>query len=305
MAFERLAAQLRGAALTAGALSAAVLATGCCSTVVYQPMRAVHRPVVLKRKPDTFAGTRVLVRCMARKLHFPRSDAFKLCNNVVEDLRRQGAEAEAMVPYGRSWVAPEVFDGKTPDLTIQISNRIEHQGDSNMKIWSALTCMLVPYRVENTQAQAITWFGRDGSVLLEETFRERFVEVGGLAVGIADVASMLSEDDGKEVSTRNSKKDFTRDFYGQLRQQTLNAKVRSELLGLTRAPVREGQQAAAATPKTAGESAPEVVEVREVESVEITGGIEMGEGPAPEPAQPAPEPVRPAPRPEPAGGTLY
>ncbi|MCP4500562.1 MAG: hypothetical protein GY822_11435 [Deltaproteobacteria bacterium] len=223
-----------------------VLTSGCLTVTIYQPQKAIHRPVVIQQTPDNFHGVRILVRCNAHKDFLPPEDASKLCNGIATDFRRQGAESETVVPTGKNFIQGEVFDGKIPDFTVEIDSKIDHEYDYPLTLMaSVLTLTMVPTVAEQTFSQRVAVFGKDGSVLTEEVFRERFIEYGGIGVwSINYLMDWLIRSDDNALSGDAAKEDFTRDFYGQIRQMTFNARIRSEVLGLTHPPLSKKQRLA-------------------------------------------------------------
>ena len=235
-----------------------VFASGCLSVTVYQPQKAIHRPVVVMPAETNFTALKILVRCHADDDDLHPDDASKLCNGLAEDFRRQGAESESVVPSGKSYVEPEVFDGARPDLVVEIESKIDHEYEYGaMAAASILTLTLVPSVNEQTFSQRVVVFGRDNSVLNEEVFRERFIEYNGIGVwSVNYLLDWFVRDDNNQMSGDAAAKDFTRDFYGQIRQMTFNAKVRSEVLGLLAPPRRRQTVGDAAPPKRTGRAAP-------------------------------------------------
>lgn len=223
----------RGAALLA-VLPSLLGALGCVT--IYQPQKAIHRPVVVDRAPDNFDGLRVLVRCVSHEEHLPAPSASRLCGWVAEEFNKQGAETEIVVPVGNAYVEPDVFEGDRPDLTVVIESRTEHEYINPWTVFiSVITFTAAPAISEKTFSQRVLVLGRDGSVLIEEVYRERFVDYVGLGVWSTNyLLDWFVRDDANAVSGDVAEKEFTKDFHGQLRQLTFNAKVRSEVLGLTK-----------------------------------------------------------------------
>ncbi len=265
-------------------------ASGCVT--VYQPQRAIHRPVVIERAATNFAGLRVLVRCNAHKEFLPVSKASLLCGKLAQDLEQQGATTEWVVPYGASFVEPPAFEGAGADLTIEIESKIEHQYAYPLAVClSCYTCTTLPTIEEQTFSQRVVVIGRDRSVLAEELFRERFVQYGGWGVwSLNYLLDWLVRDESQALSGDAGKKDFTRDFYGQIRQLAFNARVRGEILGLINTPKRAVDEAGDGADDGAG-----------AEAGDVAAPDVVPAGPA-APADPAdpPAPVAPAP---PAGPT--
>lgn len=218
---------------TAVVLTLALGATGCAVTL-YQPLKGLQRPVVLASSPRNFEGLRVLVRCNVHEDYMPRGDATKLCRFLATSLDEQGAETEWVVPQGKNFVEPVVFEGERADLTLEIESRIEHEYDYPIsQVFYILSWTMIPSYREQTFTQRVTVYGRDKSVLAEDFFRERFVQYDGCGVWSLNwIIDWVARDEHNKVSGDVGKKDFARDFYGQTRQLLFNASVRSDLLGL-------------------------------------------------------------------------
>lgn len=217
------------------AVAVALLGSGCLSVTVYQPQKGIHRPVVIEPAEHNFTPLRILFRCHADDEDLPTADAAKLCSTLAEDFRRQGAKVDTVVPSGKNYIEPEVFDGRKPHLVVEIESFIDHHyAYSFSAAASILTLTMIPSIEEWTFSQRVVVFGADGSVLAEDTFQERFVEYGGLGVWTANVLlNWLAREESEQISDEQAQRDFTNDFYGQLRQLAFNAKIRSETLGIT------------------------------------------------------------------------
>lgn len=227
-------------------------ASGCMTVTLYQPQRGIHRPVVVERTPRTFDGVRVLVRCRAHKDFLPTGDATRLCGKLAQDFAAQGAEAEWVVPRGRNFVEEVPFGGEGADLTVEIESRIVHEDSIRLSgVLSGCTCTLLPTVSEHTFSQRVVVMGRDRSVLTEDLLRERFVEYGGCGVWSANLLlDWLVRNDEDKLTGDAPKERFTRDFYGQIRQLTYNARVRAEVLGLLAPTAGAGQGAAPSDEET-------------------------------------------------------
>jgi hypothetical protein len=229
---------LRTAASLPCLLLQLMAATSCVT--IYQPQRAIHRPVVVPSSPTNFEGLRVLVRCNSHEKYLPVGDAARLCGRIADDLEQQGAICEWVVPVGANFVEPSGFDGEEADLTLE--NREQDRPRLRLPVDGrafCLTCSMIPTMEEYTYSQRVVVFGRDRSVLTEEVFRERFVQYTGLGIwGLNYLIDWLFRSDEDALSGDAGKKAFSRDFYGQIRQILFNARIRSEVLGLTQAPGR-------------------------------------------------------------------
>ncbi|MDP2345287.1 MAG: hypothetical protein Q8O67_30365 [Deltaproteobacteria bacterium] len=217
---------------------AALSATGCLTVTVYEPQRGLQRPVVVDAAAQNFAGTSVEMRCLTSE-DLPPGDAERVCSRLCLALQIQGAECQSTVPRDAEG-GGLAFDGKGADLTIEIESKSEHEDDyPALVLISALTFTLIPTIEEQTFSQHIVVRGRDRSVLLADGFRARFINYTGIAVwGINWLLDVFIRPDNQDMTGDAPNKDFSRDFYQQVSQLAFNARVRSDLLGLTRSPRR-------------------------------------------------------------------
>ncbi len=271
-----------------------VLATGCMSVRLYQPHRGLHRPVVVPKGDATFAGMRILVRCYAHEDHHPPDEAAEACSKIANEFTQAGAETEWVVPSGLGYVEPKVFDGQPPDLTIALENKIEHDYSNPFTMVACVfSASLIPTVDEVTVAQRVMILGRDGSVLQEDVLRARFVTYFGFGVwSLNYLLDWFVRTKADALSGDAPKANFSRDFYGQIRQMAYNAKVRSEILGLTNAPAKKPRSATPAAGENAAPiRAPDALP--DDDQAGVTGGVPGGAGPEPA-APPPPPPADPA-----------
>lgn len=275
------------------------------SVTLYEPMGALQRPTLVSPGGSALAETRVLVRCHPDDKYLPPGDAERVCRQLATALRRQGAETETSVPRGRDESGPaQAFDGQGADLTVDLRSRTEHSYDYPILTYPAvLTCTTIPLIEEETYAQDIEVRGRSMTVLTSQTLRARFVTYTGWAVwSFNQLADFFFRDDANDLSGDIGKKEFSADFYRQISQLTFNARVRSDLLGLTTStralpavpPTPAPTASAPATPPAANTPA---------------ASPPPAPAPVPPPADPrripddvTPEPAPPAPAGDPADG---
>ena len=223
---------------------------GCSSCVtIYEPMGSLQRPTLLNPADETFAGSRILLRCVPGA-DLPPGDAEKVCRNLSQVMRSQGADTETSVPRalddGQGRLA---FDGVGADFTIEVSSRTEHHYDHPaMFIFMVLTGTAIPAIEEETYAQQITVRGKNQVVLASDTLRSRFVTYTGCLVwSINWLLDLGFRDDDNDLTGAIGQQTFSRDFYRQVSQLAWNARVRSDVLGLTAPTRRQGQSTAPPT----------------------------------------------------------
>jgi hypothetical protein len=201
-------------------------------------MGVLQRPTLVDPASPTFNNSRLLIRCMPSE-DLPAGDAEKVCRSLSSSFRQQGAECETAVPRQPDDAQPHLaFDGRGADLIIDITSRTEHAYDyPALAIASVVTLTTVPVIEEQTFSQEVTVRGRNRSVLATETLRARFVTYTGYAVwGLNWLMDWLFRDDDNDLSGDVANRTFSNDFYRQISQLVFNARVRSDLLGLTAAP---------------------------------------------------------------------
>jgi hypothetical protein len=273
-------------------------------------MGGLQRPTLVAPGGSSLNESRVFVRCHPDDKYLPPGDAERVCRQLATALRRQGAEVETTVPRGRDESGPaQAFDGQGADLTVDLRSRTEHHYDYPILAYPAvLTCTTIPIIEEETYAQDIEVRGRSMTVLASQTLRARFVTYTGWAVwSFNQLADFFFRDDQNDLSGDIGKKEFSADFYRQISQLTFNARVRSDLLGLTTStralPAVPPTPAPGATPATSPPPTAAVDNVARRVPNDVTPDIVPT---APAPVAPAPTPTAtpapaPAPTPAPAG----
>lgn len=231
-------------------LGFAAIGSGCAVTL-YQPMGALQRPTAVHLDDPTFANTRILVRCLASE-DLPAGDADKVCRQIAQSLRQQGAETETIVPRQLDEGLPaDAFDGRGAELTVEIASRTEHSHDWPLLAGvSVLTLTAIPTVEEYTFVQDITVRARNHTVLTAETLRARLVTYTGCVVwslhSLLDLTVRNQDDDVVETTGgiigSAAQRSYSRDFYRQIAQLTHNARVRSDVLGLTTPQRRQAQR---------------------------------------------------------------
>ena len=226
-------------AVAAVVLFATVVTSGCVT--LYEPMGSLQRPTLLNPADPTFAGSRILLRCLPGE-DLPAGDAEKVCRNLSQSLRNQGADTETIVPRaldeGQGRLA---FDGVGADFTIEVGSKTEHRYDHPaLAIFTVFTFTAIPSVEEETYAQEITVRGKNQVVLASDTMRARFVTYTGCLVwSINWLLDTAFRDDDDDLTGDIGKQTFSRDFYRQVSQLAWNARVRSDVLGLTSPTVRQ------------------------------------------------------------------
>jgi hypothetical protein len=203
----------------------ALLASGCVT--VYQPLVSLQRPVVVDPRIANFEGQRMLVRCIPGDYLEP-DDAEQLCRNVRSLFTNQGAQVEVEVPRAGVSARDEQEAAKA-DLIIELKARLVHEEDSALlATLSVLTFTLVPAITDSTFAQEVIIRDSKGFQLASDTFQGRFVRYTGVGLWAVNSAlDLLVRSDAEELTGDAPKKDFSRDFHGQLSKLAFNARMRS------------------------------------------------------------------------------
>ena len=206
------------------------LLPGCVT--VYEPLLGLQRPVVLSTEARNFDGQKILVRCIPGA-YVPPQDMDRLCRGVRTSLANQGAEVEVRVPRGSRRGAPDREEGEAaPDLVIDLSARLLHE-DNIPILWllSYVTLTLVPAISETTFAQDISIRDGQGVLLASDSLQGRFIQYFGAGIYLVNFAlDSLVRKESEKISEEASKKDFSKDFYGQLSQLAFHARTRAQVL---------------------------------------------------------------------------
>ncbi len=191
-------------------VTACALLAGCMS--VYQPMTGLHRPVAIDIDYANLAGTRLSIQCLPSEI-VTDSEAEDLCRKLTRLYENQGATVETRTTPGRVGDP----DGELADvratgeaapkmsLSVELSSRLIHKEVTNILWWSI--------RTDYTFAQDVVIRDASGFLLLRETLTGRFRK----SLGFRALAA----------------KQFSRDYYAQLSQLALNAKMRRQVLSET------------------------------------------------------------------------
>jgi hypothetical protein len=104
-----------------------------------------------------------------------------------------------------------------------------------------MTLTLVPAITEFTFAQEVTILDSSGFQLASDTLQGRFVRYCGVGLWAVNSAlDLLVRSDAEELTGDAPKKDFSRDFHGQLSQLAFNARMRSLVMrGFEEPPQRQ------------------------------------------------------------------
>lgn len=191
------------------ALLAALLCGGC-TVVVYQPMSGLHRPVAVDPSRPNFTDVDIEVRCPPGGA-VDATEAGALCRRVARLFENQGARVEIHTP-GAPAADPEP-DGEAPAtprtaLRVELTARILHREITDWLFWEHVS--------DYTVAQDVVIRDETGFMLARDTLTGRFVKRWGF----------FSDAD----------EDFSIDFYAQLSQLALNARVRRRVLAEGRLP---------------------------------------------------------------------
>lgn len=197
---------LRGITLTA--LLMAVGVAGCVD--IYQPMSGLHRPIAVDIGYANFADLDISLRCRSGGA-LDSTQAGLICRRVARLFENQGARVA--VRTGAAAEAPEAREGEAPGeeapagppraaLDIEISAREVHRDSTHY--------LFFEYISDYTVAQDIVIRDETGFLLVRDSLTGRFVTRLGFF--------------------SDAEEQFSDDFYGQLSQLALNARVRRKVL---------------------------------------------------------------------------
>lgn len=193
----------RTAATAAGGplLALHLLLAGCVTS--YQPMSGLHRPVAIDTDYANFADLSLTLHCLAGPV-LDASQARDLCRKLSRLFENQGCAVETRTSTGRpsdSDEAPGAGPARTA-LNMRLSSRLIHEVETDLILWS--------YWTDYTFAQDVVVTDETGFLLVQETLTGRFVTRLGFF--------------------SDTEEDFSSDYYGQVSQLALNAKMRRQVL---------------------------------------------------------------------------
>ena len=176
-------------------------------TTLYQPMSGLHRPVAIDTDHANFADLSLSIHCLAGPV-LEAAQAQDLCRKLAQLFENQGSTVRTRTST-RGFHDPDAEATKTgaegstaTALNVQLSSRMIHKDETRLLFWTYVT--------DYTFAQDIVIRDETGFLLIKDTLTGRFVT----RLGFSD----------------DTAKDFSADYYGQLSQLALNAKLRRQVL---------------------------------------------------------------------------
>ncbi|MBE2250719.1 MAG: hypothetical protein IAE78_14375 [Myxococcus sp.] len=222
----------------------AIAMSGCVT--VYQPLVGLQRPIAVDpQTPDTFAATRVLVRCHPAEGVEPDV----LCRNLRSSLSKQGATVTTEVVRPAARAAAATPSDAPPQYIIDVTSKRLHQSeDALLALLCVFSFTLVPAVTEYTFGQDVSIRDAQGFVLAQQSYQERLVESFGLGVwALNGLIDLLIRPKSEQVTGDGYKAEFTRDLHGHLAQLLYNAKVRARVMN-NFAPEPVAEKASGASP---------------------------------------------------------
>jgi hypothetical protein len=209
---------------------AAFLLLVCPNCVtVYQPLTALQRPVVVDMQATNFEGIRILVRCIPGD-EVDASESEVLCRSLRTLLSNQGAQVETHIPR-RGVLAQDDEQGK-PELIVEMrARRLHYDNPPLLWIISFASFTLLPAITENSIAQDVTILDANGALLASDSLQARFVRYFGAGMWAVNWAlDLLVRPDSEDLTGDAPRREFSKDFYGQVSQLVFNARMRSVVL---------------------------------------------------------------------------
>ncbi len=178
--------------------------------VAYQPMSGLHRAVAVDTDYANFGDLSLTIHCVPGDA-IDESQAQELCDKLAQLFENQGAKVELRTTVGRSSDLDEDDETTKDDaprgaLNMLLTARIIHKEETGYIFWTALT--------DYTFAQDIVIRDETGFLLIRYTLTGRFVRRLG----------------SSWFESNKPEEEFSADFYDQLSQLVLNAKMRRQVL---------------------------------------------------------------------------
>lgn len=188
-------------------LLAPLLALAGCVTV-YQPLSGLHRPIAIDPGRANFADTAVILRCVPGP-SITEEESGTLCRKVSRLFENQGARVEVRRVGQLDDDLDEPAEAPAKHtLHVELSARVLHRDTSSVFLGGLPS--LWGYVADFTFAQDVRVRDASGFLLAQETLTGRFISKLGFF--------------------SDAEEDFSRDFYGQLSQIALNARMRQSVL---------------------------------------------------------------------------
>ena len=184
-----------------------VLLAGCVT--VYQPMSGLHRPVAVDMNHAHLADLSLSLKCTPGPA-LDEDEAQDLCRKLAQLFENQGAQVETQMSGSgvddlpTAGAAPGEGTGTAKmALNVDLSARLIHADKTRIFWWWSIM-------TDYTFAEDVVIRDENGFLLVKDTLTGRFV------------ARMGFSSDADEM--------FSRDYYSQLIQLALNAKMRRQVL---------------------------------------------------------------------------
>lgn len=226
-------------------LAALVLASGCVTT--YQPLTSLQRPVVLNPERHNFEDVELNLRCIPSDDDaISGGESETLCTSLKQLFVNQGAKVTAVVegdeplaenedledrPSRQRSRAKATAEPPRHGLMIDLTARRLHY-DNWPIYWvlSVASATLLPAITEATFAQDIVIRDAKGVLLGSDSLQARFVRYFGLGAWALHSVLNLFRSSDEQISNAAAKRDFSKDFYGQLSQLVFNAHMKERAL---------------------------------------------------------------------------
>jgi hypothetical protein len=234
------------ATVRAGWLLMGLISTGCIT--VYQPLVGLQRPIAIDPyASNTFEGNRLHVRCHQGD----GVEADALCRNLRTAFGKQGAQVTTEVVRQQGRAPAATTNPEPPQYVMDVTSRrvAENPGGLLGALICGFSFTLIPVVDEYTFAQDVVIRDRQGFILAQQTFQERFVESFGFGVwALNGLIDLIVRPKTEQVTGDRYKEEFTRDLHGHLGQLLYNANVRARVMG-SFAPEAPKAEAASEKPK--------------------------------------------------------
>lgn len=184
-----------------------------CVTV-YHPISGLHRPIALDMSYANFENLTIALQCQPGEV-VNQNQARALCRKLKSLFENQGAQVKLKGAKGSAAPATDSNDSSEGNdagklsappgtaLTIRLSSRLLHEDTTSYLFFDVTTGY--------TFAQDVTITDESGFLLIREHLTGRLIQRMGL-------------------SFSSGQEDFSKDFYGQVSQLTLNAQMRRQVL---------------------------------------------------------------------------
>jgi|GEM_PF-6326158 len=210
-------------AIAGAAVGACFVCSGCITVTHYQPLGGLQRGYAIDYKQVNFSGLTLRVACTESEL-VNASMADRLCERVRRTFEAQGAKI----------LDDETSGAEDYRITLAAKGLYLFR---NQWMWPVSIVLFTLFPVEQEWAieQNILVTRADGTPVARKTFQARFVWYWGAGYwALNKLFNVAVRSEGEKAGEAMVRRDFSRDYYGNLAQIVYNARASDTFRGFAR-----------------------------------------------------------------------